>query len=353
MTVIVELRYTVSIIIILQSCTKILYLPVSSKRELLAVIIVSTQTFTKHLITLTMLQKLISQRLLQPLLACEDFELFKTIMYQRNVDLEVQALQLLQKQMGQPPLPYRPDIEGYTTPKDLRTARKEKEERMLQEALEQSKREYDQELEKEDQEMERLMKLAKQESLRMFRAVSMEKSEDDQEMERLVKMTEEESLKIFRKEGDKTEGMTETEEERSEGKKAAMREDEVGQKKEAQAVLSPVVQTSALGVPRDISLPVVGDQKKDQQSPVQASALGVPKDISLPVTGDHQKQDQPNLAPPSERTEAEPQTTDGGMSGAEAAQLWLQNAKSESTVASSSNSSIIVSIDLHFRFRCL
>lgn len=204
---------------------------------------------------------------MQPLLASEDFELFKTIMHQKNVDVEQPAPQL-------PP-------SHNQIPKDLQTARMEKEERMLQEALEQSKREYDHERQKEDQEMERLVKLAKQESLRMFKAVPMEKNTANDQMEHM-KMD------------------NELEEEKSENTDEANKSEEEQEGREMPS--STTAKTSSLGLPRDG--PLVCGQKQDQPS-------------SIPL---------------------------GEWSGTGAAELWMQNAKSELNINTSSDTSIPVSL---------
>ena len=217
-------------------------------------------------------------------------------MHQKKLGLEQKASQL---QLEQSPSqsPFQPDIADYQMYKDLQTARMEKEESMLQEALEQSQKEYDQEREKEDQEMEKLVKLAKQESMK-FQAMAMKTANDQME---LIKMAQEESLKMFRKMNERAETgrMSEFEERQlnETNKSDVVQEDE--------ELHNSIATTLTLSPPRD-------------EPPVY-----------------NQKEEQPNLIPLGEWSEAS------------VAEVWVQNAKSELNIATSSDTEVLVSLYLH------
>ena len=119
------------------------------------------------------------QRLFQHLLASGDYELFKSIMTQKNVDLELQALELLQKQLGQSIGAYDSHAPSAPPPQQILTKQEAEEEEALQNALELSKKESEMQLMAEDQEMEKLMELAIQESLKMHRQESLKEGHNE------------------------------------------------------------------------------------------------------------------------------------------------------------------------------
>ena len=102
-------------------------------------------------------------------------------MIQRNIELERQALVLLQKLLGQSPDVYEPKTKGSLTAKEMQAIREKEEEKMLQEALLLSKKEYELEKSVDDQEMERLLQLAKQESLKTLQTGE-KKSESSEDL---------------------------------------------------------------------------------------------------------------------------------------------------------------------------
>lgn len=116
------------------------------------------------------------QKFLQPLLASEDFATFKSMMVQKNIDFEVQALMLLQKQLGQSLNVYQrnPLAKQSPTLKEKLALRDAEEEKVIQDVLEQSKKESDLKKLEEDQEMERLLELAIQESLKLHKEPQLE-----------------------------------------------------------------------------------------------------------------------------------------------------------------------------------
>lgn len=111
----------------------------------------------------------VHQMLLQPILASEQMDLFKKIMHQRNVMLERQALQMLQKELGQHPESYQ-DGGQHEQPLPANKLHAAREEEMLQKVLEMSKKDFETKKQKENEEMERLVELAKQESLKTLSA---------------------------------------------------------------------------------------------------------------------------------------------------------------------------------------
>ena len=90
-------------------------------------------------------------------------------MVQRNIDLELQALKLVQQQLGHSPEAYQPgggDQEAIERMQKSKRAADEEEERILQKVLEQSKKEYERQKSLEEEDMQKRITLAKQESLK-------------------------------------------------------------------------------------------------------------------------------------------------------------------------------------------
>ena len=91
-------------------------------------------------------------------------------MVHKNIDLELQALKLMQRQLGHAPEAYqsREDDSQEALEKIQKSRRlaEEEEERILREVLEQSKKEYEKHLSHEEDEMQRQLQLAKKESLK-------------------------------------------------------------------------------------------------------------------------------------------------------------------------------------------
>lgn len=103
------------------------------------------------------------------MLAAEDFVLFKSHMVQRNVDLEFQALGLLQSQLGHAPNVYDPNappLPPLPAPVDVHLD----EEETFQKALEESKREFETQKSLDEEAMQKLIDLATKESLQLFEA---------------------------------------------------------------------------------------------------------------------------------------------------------------------------------------
>ena len=110
------------------------------------------------------------------MLAAGDFLLFKEAMVHRNIDLELQALTLIQKQMGHSPSAYDKDRAGEQPgaggPKTSQQ-RLEEEERVLKEVMKLSEAQY-----KLECSMAEWLEQAKVESLQMYRQSQQQKDRD-------------------------------------------------------------------------------------------------------------------------------------------------------------------------------
>nr|XP_020664175.1 cilia- and flagella-associated protein 36 [Pogona vitticeps] len=82
-----------------------------------------------------------SQAILQPVLAAEDFGLFKKMMVQKNIEMQLQAIRIIQEQNGVLPDCLQDGFDAYTEIE-------EEEMKILREVLRKSKEEYDIEQEK-------------------------------------------------------------------------------------------------------------------------------------------------------------------------------------------------------------
>lgn len=100
------------------------------------------------------------------------------MMTQKNIDLELQALELLQKQLGQSIGAYDGHAKSSPTPQQKVAKQEAEEEEALQNALKLSKKESEMQM-MEDQEMEKLMALAVQESLKMHRQESLKRQDEE------------------------------------------------------------------------------------------------------------------------------------------------------------------------------
>ena len=90
-------------------------------------------------------------------------------MVRRNIDMELQALTLLGKQMGHSPQAYDKDsLTGTTGDNDGSKKRSEEEEKLLEEAAKLSKAQYQLEHSMDEEELQRMIELAKRESLELY-----------------------------------------------------------------------------------------------------------------------------------------------------------------------------------------
>ncbi|KAG7493032.1 hypothetical protein MATL_G00020190 [Megalops atlanticus] len=79
------------------------------------------------------------QTVFQPVLATDDFQMFKSLMVQKNIELQLQALRVIQERNGTLP-------ECLTDGVDMMTEMEQQEMRILKEVLKKSKEEYEQEM---------------------------------------------------------------------------------------------------------------------------------------------------------------------------------------------------------------
>lgn len=82
-----------------------------------------------------------SQAILQPVLAAEDFTIFKAMMVQKNIEMQLQAIRIIQERNG-----VLPDC--LTDGSDVVSDLEQEEMKILREVLRKSKEEYDQEEER-------------------------------------------------------------------------------------------------------------------------------------------------------------------------------------------------------------
>ena len=108
------------------------------------------------------------QELFEQILAADDFLLFKANMVRRNIDLELQALTLLQKQMGQSPQAYDKESVSRDPGSTDSSKKRLEEERLLKEAMKQSEAQYKLECSMDEEELQRMIEQAKRESLELY-----------------------------------------------------------------------------------------------------------------------------------------------------------------------------------------
>uniref|UniRef100_A0A4X2L126 Cilia- and flagella-associated protein 36 n=1 Tax=Vombatus ursinus TaxID=29139 RepID=A0A4X2L126_VOMUR len=82
-----------------------------------------------------------SQAILQPVLAAEDFSIFKAMMVQKNIEMQLQAIRIIQERNG-----VLPDC--LTDGSDMVSELEQEEMKILREVLRKSKEEYEQEEER-------------------------------------------------------------------------------------------------------------------------------------------------------------------------------------------------------------
>ena len=220
---------------------------------------------------------LLLQKQLEQVLAAENFAIFKSIMVQKNIDLELQALSLLQKQLGHAPEAYDPESEP--TARTISGGNKEDEDSLFKEALEQSRKEFEKQESLDEEEIEKLIALATQESLRLFEASKREKQSQNKAS--------------IQPPSDKSEGTSiDVQTDESTGPPSP--------KGSSPSTKDPELEC------KKPSLPKITSPQRKQQAPLQSL---FPKHIS-----------------PSSEASSAPR---GSVSSSEAASLWLQSAKAE------------------------
>uniref|UniRef100_A0A2K5UFA5 Cilia- and flagella-associated protein 36 n=1 Tax=Macaca fascicularis TaxID=9541 RepID=A0A2K5UFA5_MACFA len=94
-----------------------------------------------------------SQAILQPVLAAEDFTIFKAMMVQKNIEMQLQAIRIIQERNG-----VLPDC--LTDGSDVVSDLEQEEMKILREVLRKSKEEYDQEEERKRKKQYGILKLS-------------------------------------------------------------------------------------------------------------------------------------------------------------------------------------------------
>ncbi|KAM9187418.1 cilia- and flagella-associated protein 36 [Dugong dugon] len=114
-----------------------------------------------------------SQAILQPVLAAEDFSIFKEMMVQKNIEMQLQAIRIIQERNG-----VLPDC--LTDGSDVVSDLEQEEMKILREVLRKSKEEYDQE---EERKRKKQLSEAKTEgpSVHAGEATKMDNSQGDGE----------------------------------------------------------------------------------------------------------------------------------------------------------------------------
>ena len=284
-------------------------------------------------------------------MAADDFLVFKHLMVQRNVDLELQALALLQKQLGHSPEAYRAG--GGDPPKEGRC---DNDDSILQEVLRQSKQEFDLQNSLDEDELERLIEIAKEESLRFSQGEQQKVAEE---------MTEElKRVALLSDGGTSTSGVEKSSMVAQQQQTSILGlkdEKSVGSKLEEQHA-SSVLASATTEVNSPPSLPTT-----EVNSPLSLPTAEVHSLPSLPTgatspTKPEQRQDKRQSSqdkpPPPQARKQEPlrpvhpsvATSSTGsrsqlreLSGSEAAAKWLESAKSELQQPTSSSSAVQMS----------
>ena len=220
------------------------------------------------------------------LLAAEDFIVFKSMMVQKNIDLELQALTILQKQLGHSPEAYVPSSKSGETETKTSPTHGE-DEKILKEVLETSKKEYDLEQSLDEEQLEKLITLAKQESIRLYQAA-------EKEQQLLTESVDKMSLKVQSASGDKS-------------------------------------TTSSSVSSMKVELSESVGKVTESMSPPASIELSKPPNITSPSKTSQQVPLQPLVQSPGDK-----QRDKNEGSSSDAAAMWLESAKAEFSHPSSS-----------------
>ena len=137
------------------------------------------------------------QKLFENIFAADDFLMFKSIMVKRNIELDLQAIELL-KARAEPEEPHQSDPPRYTSvvPEQSQPQVEEEEDRILKAAIEQSKFDYQSKPSVlSPQEMEKMLEAAKLESLHLYEMKQLEEEQMARHLQMALIMSEEETLK--------------------------------------------------------------------------------------------------------------------------------------------------------------
>ena len=255
------------------------------------------------------------------ILAADDFLAFKAMMVKRNIDLEQQALALLQKQLGRSPEAYQAMTEE--PPRVNRS--EEEEDSTLKEVLQQSKKEFDLQHSLEEDELEKLIELAKEESLKLYQASQREQQEEiAAELEKTSLLS---GVGTSEQVVDKS-----TQQEQTSG--LGKDEERADSKMEGQDTLpvpAPAVPITSEIKQTDTAVPMKSEQRLcERQSPF-------PPQTRKPATSMYPLPSGSAMGHSSHPRE---------LTGSEAAAMWLESARSEvqqSTTCSSKHHQALVS----------
>ena len=244
------------------------------------------------------------QHLFEQVLASEDFMLFKSMMVQRNIDLELQTLSLLEKQLGHSPEAYDPSTD---TKEPLRVS--SEEDKIMEEVLRQSKEEYEENVLKEEE----MLSHVKEESLQLYQAARGEREQQlepagknvlkENEMEEVLSLVKEESLQLYHAEREQPlEPMGKVD-------KVTLSDEEVSPKQADVSVTTSTSTPAHSPAKTEATLsPEILEEKRKQ-------------DPLLPISGTI----TPTPTPTTNRCKDGKQE----LSGAEAAAMWLKSAKAD------------------------
>lgn len=288
-----------------------------------------------------------TQKLFEQILAADDFLVFKHLMVQRNIDLELQALALLQKQLGHSPEAYQA---GGDTPKERHHG---DDDSVLQEVLRQSKQEFDLQNSLDEDELERLIEIAKEESLRFSQGEQKKVAEE---------MTEElKRVALLSDGGTSTSGVEKSSlvaQQQQTSILGLKDEKSVGSKLEEQHTSSVLASATTEGN----SPPSLPTAEAHTLPPLPTTEVHSPPSLPTGATSPtkpEQRQDKQQSSrdkpPPPQARKQEPLrpvrpsagTSSTGsrsqlrdLSGSEAAAKWLESAKSELQQPTSSSSAV-------------
>ena len=236
------------------------------------------------------------QDLFEHVLAADDFLVFKSVMVRRNIELELRALERLKIEMGLQPVAYRSGEENGMGAHDKASSQPNPEdEKTLSDVLKKSEEEYKLKCSMDEEELQKLIELVKAESLQLYK-------------QNLEKKGNEVATEVLERDK-KSEQQEPPCEAGSEGKKER---EEGGMLNTATKVNSELVKGEAKEIE---SLP----QKIEKKS------------LEQPLPN-------PQIVQPGQRDSvhnAVPQS----LSGAEAAEMWLEKAKSDLHLTDSNTSS--------------
>ena len=263
------------------------------------------------------------------------------MMVQKNIELELRALSLLQRQLGHSPKAYSGDPEEEFLQGKGASG---EDDTVLEEASKQSSKEYDLRQSLDEEELERLLEMAKAESLRLYRAQQREQEELAGQLERVLQTAapismsdsgtskELESAGLQNETTPKSEILTKPEQETEELSTSPPCAPDV------HAGTVPVTKERVARLPENLTQQM--QQKKPEgqhpREPSSATRDASPKGSSLPgkshsKSPDHERSKEEPL---KSRSTGSPSAAGSGgqikeLSGAEAAARWIESAKTD------------------------